>query len=109
MGDQCSTCAERENERKFLTITQLSNVACGSVAWIFFHTCFVLKIKHYGSVCKLIMVSLYCLFQTDVATILKCHAIVAEMLEALSLTSVSPTLQTLIESLVSYLTQNYRH
>lgn len=39
--------------------------------------------------------------QTDVATILKCHAIVAEMLEVLSLTSVSPTLQMLIESLVS--------
>lgn len=38
--------------------------------------------------------------KTDVATILKCHAIVAEMLEALSLTSVSPTLHMLIESLI---------
>lgn len=38
--------------------------------------------------------------KTDVATILKCHAIVAEMLETLSLTSVSPTLQMLIESLI---------
>ncbi|XP_062622300.1 condensin complex subunit 3-like [Saccostrea cucullata] len=38
--------------------------------------------------------------RTDVATILKCHAIVAEMLETLSLSSVSPSLQMLIESLI---------
>ncbi|CAC5372304.1 YCG1 [Mytilus coruscus] len=38
--------------------------------------------------------------KTDVATLLKCQAIVAEMLEALPLKSLNPTLQTLIETLI---------
>ncbi|OWF55102.1 condensin complex subunit 3-like [Mizuhopecten yessoensis] len=38
--------------------------------------------------------------KTDVATILKCQTIVAEMLEKLTLKSISPSLQMLIESLL---------
>ncbi|XP_071168942.1 condensin complex subunit 3-like [Mytilus edulis] len=38
--------------------------------------------------------------KTDVATLLKCQAIVAEMLEALPLKTLNPTLQTLIETLI---------
>ncbi|XP_069140747.1 condensin complex subunit 3-like [Argopecten irradians] len=38
--------------------------------------------------------------KTDVATILKCQTIVAEMLEEMTLKSINPTLQMLIESLV---------
>ncbi|KAK3094775.1 hypothetical protein FSP39_006096 [Pinctada imbricata] len=38
--------------------------------------------------------------KTDVSTILKCQAIVAEMLEVLPLKSLNPTLQMLVESLI---------